>query len=229
MTSNAEHPDQFHAAVVEEFNKDLNLKDIDLPEPGPNEALVKVLTSGVCHTDLHAAQGDWPIKPGLPFVPGHEGVDGADRHLTGYPDVPADDVQIPAGLGIDLRGHAQRVGGDDEFAPAAQVPHEGEGRRPAVDEEHVPVRDESGGRQADLLLLVGLEPRAILESRVVPGDRRVGHGAPVGADDDPLGVELVQVAADGVGGDGEVLGEGRDRDLPMPRDVFGDVGLAAGR
>ena len=57
MTSNAEHPDQFHAAVVEEFNKDLNLKDIDLPEPGPNEALVKVLTSGVCHTDLHAAQG----------------------------------------------------------------------------------------------------------------------------------------------------------------------------
>ena len=143
--------------------------------------------------------------------------------------MPADDVQIPAGLGIDLRGHAQRVGGDDELAPAAQVPHEGEGRRPAVDEEHVPVRDESGGRQADLLLLVGLEPRAILESRVVPGDRRVGHGAPVGADDDPLGVELVQVAADGIGGDGEVLGEGRDRDLPVPRDVFGDVGLAAGR
>ena len=74
MTSTLDHPDQFHAAVVEEFNKDLNLKDIDLPEPGPNEALVKVLTSGVCHTDLHAAQGDWPIKPGLPFVPGHEGV-----------------------------------------------------------------------------------------------------------------------------------------------------------
>ena len=74
MTSTLDHPDQFHAAVVEEFNKDLNLKDIDLPEPGQNQALVKVFTSGVCHTDLHAAQGDWPIKPGLPFVPGHEGV-----------------------------------------------------------------------------------------------------------------------------------------------------------
>jgi alcohol dehydrogenase, propanol-preferring len=35
---------------------------------------VKVVASGVCHTDLHAADGDWPVKPSLPFIPGHEGV-----------------------------------------------------------------------------------------------------------------------------------------------------------
>lgn len=45
-----------------------------MPKPGPNQVLVKLLASGVCHTDLHAAEGDWPVKPVPPFVPGHEGV-----------------------------------------------------------------------------------------------------------------------------------------------------------
>jgi len=35
---------------------------------------VKIAASGVCHTDIHAADGDWPVKPKLPFTPGHEGV-----------------------------------------------------------------------------------------------------------------------------------------------------------
>ena len=35
---------------------------------------MRVVASGVCHTDLHAAEGDWPVKPKLPFIPGHEGV-----------------------------------------------------------------------------------------------------------------------------------------------------------
>ena len=38
------------------------------------KVLVKVVATGVCHTDLHAMHGDWPIKPTLPFIPGHEGV-----------------------------------------------------------------------------------------------------------------------------------------------------------
>jgi alcohol dehydrogenase, propanol-preferring len=41
--------------------------------PGPGELLVKNVASGVCHTDLHAAGGDWPLKPTPPFIPGHEG------------------------------------------------------------------------------------------------------------------------------------------------------------
>ena len=66
-------PDRMRAAVVTEFGSPLAVSDIDLPSPGYGEALVKLETSGVCHTDLHAAQGDWPVKPQPPFVPGHEG------------------------------------------------------------------------------------------------------------------------------------------------------------
>ncbi|NUS35232.1 MAG: alcohol dehydrogenase AdhP [Pseudarthrobacter sp.] len=62
------------AAVVTTFGNDLSVQDISIPTPGPGQALVKVLTTGVCHTDLHAAEGDWPVKPTPPFVPGHEGV-----------------------------------------------------------------------------------------------------------------------------------------------------------
>jgi len=36
--------------------------------------LVKIETSGLCHTDIHAAHGDWPVQPPLPLIPGHEGV-----------------------------------------------------------------------------------------------------------------------------------------------------------
>jgi propanol-preferring alcohol dehydrogenase len=36
--------------------------------------LVKTIACGVCHTDLHAAKGDWPMKPALPFIPGHEAI-----------------------------------------------------------------------------------------------------------------------------------------------------------
>ncbi|MGA7204603.1 MAG: alcohol dehydrogenase AdhP [Specibacter sp.] len=63
-----------HAAVVNEFGAPLSVQEYPLPTPGPGQALVKLISSGVCHTDLHAAEGDWPVKPSPPFVPGHEGV-----------------------------------------------------------------------------------------------------------------------------------------------------------
>ena len=62
------------AAVVTEFGGPLIVKDIPIPQPAPEQVLVKMETCGVCHTDIHAAQGDWPAKPTLPFVPGHEGI-----------------------------------------------------------------------------------------------------------------------------------------------------------
>ena len=62
------------AAVVEQFGKPLVLREWDVPSPGPNQIVLKTEACGVCHTDLHAAHGDWPIKPSLPFIPGHEAV-----------------------------------------------------------------------------------------------------------------------------------------------------------
>jgi alcohol dehydrogenase, propanol-preferring len=61
------------AAVVRAFGKPLTIEQVPIPIPGPGEVLVKVIATGVCHTDLHAAHGDWPVKPTRPFIPGHEG------------------------------------------------------------------------------------------------------------------------------------------------------------
>ncbi|TFD73396.1 alcohol dehydrogenase AdhP [Cryobacterium sp. Sr8] len=63
-----------HAAVVSTFGQHLTVEEVPVPTPGPGQALVKLISSGVCHTDLHAAEGDWPVKPSLPLIPGHEGV-----------------------------------------------------------------------------------------------------------------------------------------------------------
>ena len=62
------------AAVVEEFKKSLTIKEVKVPKLKEHDILVKITACGVCHTDLHAAHGDWPVKPTLPFIPGHEGV-----------------------------------------------------------------------------------------------------------------------------------------------------------
>jgi len=62
------------AAVVVEFGKPLEIREVPVPTPGPGQLLVKIAACGVCHTDLHAAEGDWPVKPNPPFIPGHEGV-----------------------------------------------------------------------------------------------------------------------------------------------------------
>jgi len=62
------------AAVVHEFGKPLTIEEVPVPQAGPGQILVRVAATGVCHTDLHAADGDWPFKPTPPFIPGHEGV-----------------------------------------------------------------------------------------------------------------------------------------------------------
>ena len=67
-------PRTMQAAFVEQFGKPLVIKAVEIPVPGPGQILVKTEACGVCHTDLHAAEGDWPLKPGLPFTPGHEGI-----------------------------------------------------------------------------------------------------------------------------------------------------------
>ncbi|MCA0928432.1 alcohol dehydrogenase AdhP [Ruegeria profundi] len=62
------------AAVVTDFSQPLKLKEVQKPKVKDGKILVKIEACGVCHTDLHAARGDWPVKPEPPFIPGHEGV-----------------------------------------------------------------------------------------------------------------------------------------------------------
>ncbi|MBO1902097.1 alcohol dehydrogenase AdhP [Leucobacter weissii] len=62
------------AAVSERLGSPLILKEVPVPAPGPGQVLVRVETTGVCHTDLHAVKGDWPVKPKGELIPGHEGV-----------------------------------------------------------------------------------------------------------------------------------------------------------
>jgi len=78
------------AAVVRSFKEPLVIEERPIPDPGPGQIRVRIETSGVCHTDIHAAHGDWPVKPTLPLVPGHEGVGlvdalgaGVDRITVG--------------------------------------------------------------------------------------------------------------------------------------------------
>ncbi|KID76668.1 Alcohol dehydrogenase 1 [Metarhizium brunneum] len=66
-------PTEQWAAVVEKTGGPVAYKKIPVREPGPDEVLINVKYSGVCHTDLHAMMGDWPIAPKLPLVGGHEG------------------------------------------------------------------------------------------------------------------------------------------------------------
>jgi len=67
------------AAVVTDFSKPLEIQELPIPQPGSGQVLVKIEASGLCHTDIHAAHGDWPVKPNPPFIPGHEGIGRVER------------------------------------------------------------------------------------------------------------------------------------------------------
>jgi len=84
------------AAVVRDFSQPLSIEAVPIPVPEPGEILVRIETSGLCHTDIHAAHGDWPIKPKLPLIPGHEGVGIVTRVGPGVKEVrEGDRVALP--------------------------------------------------------------------------------------------------------------------------------------
>jgi alcohol dehydrogenase, propanol-preferring len=62
------------AAVVHGFDQPLRIEEVEVPVPQEGQVLVRVEAAGLCHTDIHAAHGDWPVKPKLPLIPGHEGI-----------------------------------------------------------------------------------------------------------------------------------------------------------
>jgi alcohol dehydrogenase, propanol-preferring len=96
------------AAVVPDFGEPLVIEDRPTPEPGPGQITVRMEASGLCHRDIRAANGDWPVKPVPPFVPGHEGA--GTVHAVG-PRVtalePGQRVAVPW-LGRSRRGTSAR-------------------------------------------------------------------------------------------------------------------------
>jgi propanol-preferring alcohol dehydrogenase len=83
-------------ALLRNFRQPLHFEEVDFSDPSPGEILVQMRASGVCHTDLHAVDGDWPIKPQLPFIPGHEGVGVAVKVGRGVRNVKEGDrVGLP--------------------------------------------------------------------------------------------------------------------------------------
>jgi len=66
-------PSKQMAQVIEKTGQPVVFKEIPVQQPGPDEILVNIKYSGVCHTDLHALNGDWPLATKLPLVGGHEG------------------------------------------------------------------------------------------------------------------------------------------------------------
>jgi len=73
------------AAVCHSFTEPLVIEDVPVPTPGTEQVLVRVEASGLCHTDIHAVHGEWPVKPTPPFIPGHEGVGVIERVGPGNP------------------------------------------------------------------------------------------------------------------------------------------------
>jgi propanol-preferring alcohol dehydrogenase len=74
LTSPQQAPSTYRAAVVHHFHEPLTVEEVPRRELEPGQVRVRVEASGLCHTDIHAANGDWPVKPSPPFIPGHEGV-----------------------------------------------------------------------------------------------------------------------------------------------------------
>ncbi len=89
------------AAVVPQLGSPLEIRDLPVPEPGPGQVLVRIEASGLCHTDIHAARGDWPVKPKIPLVPGHEGVGRVERLGAGV-----EGIGIGNRVALPWLGHA---------------------------------------------------------------------------------------------------------------------------
>ncbi|HEY7619971.1 MAG TPA: zinc-dependent alcohol dehydrogenase [Solirubrobacteraceae bacterium] len=89
-------PGTYQAAVVQRFGEPLTIEQVRHPDLAPGQVRVKVEASGLCHTDIHAAHGDWPVKPTPPFIPGHEGVGVVTELGPGVTEVAVGDrVAMP--------------------------------------------------------------------------------------------------------------------------------------
>jgi len=92
MTVNAE------AYVLEAPKAPLVRRSLQVPAPGPAEAIVEVIACGLCHTDLGYADGSVPTKKGIPIVLGHEAVGRVVEAGSNFASLVGSTVLVPAVL-----------------------------------------------------------------------------------------------------------------------------------
>ena len=108
------------AAVVTAFTAPLEMQDLPVPEPGPGQVLVRIECTGLCHTDIHAARGDWPVTPAPPFVPGHEGIGRVEALGAGVTERAVGDRVAIAWLGSACGECRYCIGGWETLCESQQ-------------------------------------------------------------------------------------------------------------
>jgi propanol-preferring alcohol dehydrogenase len=109
------------AVVVNSFDEPLTIDEKPIPVPGAGEIVVKIETCGLCHTDIHAAHGDWPVKPNPPFTPGHEGVGIVTTLGAGVTEVAVGDRVALPWLGYACGTCEYCVSGWETLCPDQQM------------------------------------------------------------------------------------------------------------
>ena len=164
------------AAVVPALGAPLEIRDIAVPDPGPGQVLVRMETSGICHTDIHAAHGDWPVTPQPPFVPGHEGIGIVEKLGAGSGVRQAGDRVAIAWLGSACGRCRYCVSGRETLCETQQnsgYSVDGTYAEYAVADERyvVPVPDAVSSRDAAPLTCAGVTTFAAIKAAdVQPGE-----------------------------------------------------------
>ena len=164
------------AAVVTTFGDELEIRDVPVPEPGPGEVLVRIEFSGLCGTDIHAAGGDWPVQPTLPFTPGHEGIGVIERLGEGVTDRQTGERVAIAWLGYACGSCRYCVDGRETLCESQQ--NSGYSVNGTLAEYTVvpsafatPVPDGISSRDAAPLTCAGVTTfKAVKVGRVSPGE-----------------------------------------------------------
>lgn len=165
------------AAVVTAFNEPIEIQVRPIPAPGPGQVLVRLATCGLCHTDIHAARGDWPVKPALPFVPGHEGIGRIEMFGPGVSSHRLGERVALAWLGSACGSCRYCVSGRENLCEQQRntgYSIDGAFAEYAVADARfaVPVPDAVSSIDAAPLTCAGVTTYAAVKSaRVVPGER----------------------------------------------------------
>jgi propanol-preferring alcohol dehydrogenase len=170
------------AAVVPELGAKLELRDVEVPEPGPGQVLVRMRASGLCHMDIHAVAGDWPVKPNPPFTPGHEGIGIIEKARPGATLHKVGDRVAIAWLGKACGHCSYCLDGWETLCESPENSgYSGDGAwaeyAVAADSHVVSVPDSLSSFDAAPLTCAGLTTfRAVKVSRIQPGETAVVYG-----------------------------------------------------